>query len=104
MSSPERRRIKQFAVVSLIVGLFSLRAALLGPPYAVFSIRYCTETTGSLTVVWTADLTFDYAGGCGALFARHLYAVKYVTTTCGAIMTLYGAVMLFRHGLPGMNR
>lgn len=99
MTVPEWKR--KLAVVSWFVGLFALRAALMGPPYARASIRYCTETTASLTVVWTSNLTFDYAGGCGALFARHLAVVKYTATICGAIMILYGAVTLLRHGLDG---
>ena len=97
MTVPKWQR--RFAVLSWFLGVFALRAALLGPPYFRASIRYCTETTGSLTVVWTSALTFDYAGGCGALFARHLWVVKYTTTACGAVLTVYGTVTLFRHWL-----
>lgn len=101
MTIPEWRR--KLGVLSLFVGVFALRAALLRPSYARHSIRYCTETTGSLTVVWTANLTFDYTGGCGALFAMHLDMVKYTTTVCGVILTAYGAVTLFRHGVENRD-
>ncbi|MEZ3142573.1 hypothetical protein [Halobaculum sp. MBLA0143] len=95
------RRIKQFAVVSLIVGVFALRAALSNPPAGVLHGGCLSE---SEPVTWTRGLTLDFYQQCSMTYAEHAVVIYQTMVVCGAIMTLYGAVILFRHGLPGMNR
>jgi hypothetical protein len=91
------RRIRQFAIVSLIIGAFSLRASLSSPPsrYVIFQ---CSRNK-LISVVWTPQLTLNYTG-CGYTSIMGPFEVFYMMTACGAVMTLYGAVILFRHGLP----
>ena len=102
MSSSEWRRTKQFAVVSLIVGLFSLRAALADPPGR--GLYSACQGWQYQKVTWRPDLTLEFfTRGCYAP-ADNARVIFVVVTACGAIMTLYGAVILFRHGLPGMDQ
>ena len=99
MTVPEWKQ--KLAVVSLFVGGFTLRASLSSPP-SKYVISQCSKRQ-IIAVVWTARLTLDYTG-CGFTSLMDAFEVFYLMTACGAIMTLYGAVILFRHGLPGMNR
>ena len=96
------RRTRQFAVVSLFVGLLSLRATLADP----FEPGPYTPCQGwqYQKVTWRPDLTLELtARGC-PVPADNARVVFVVVTACGAITTLYGAVILFRHGLPGMDQ
>lgn len=96
------QQIKQLAVISLAIGLLCLRATLTNP----VTLGPYTPCQGwqYQKVTWRPDLTLEfYARGC-PIPADNAYAVFTVVTACGLIMTLYGAVILFRHGLPGMNK
>ena len=95
------RRVRQFAVVSLILGAFCLRASLSSPP-SKYVIYQCSRNK-LISVVWTPQLTLNYTG-CGYTSTIDAFEVFYTMTACGTVMTLYGAVILFRHGLPGMNQ
>lgn len=93
---------QQFAVLSLFVGLFSLRATLFQSfrPYGGRSQTGCQGWTYE-KITWQSDFTLEfYERGCSAFVADAAAPVFITVTACGAIMTLYGAVTLFRHGLP----
>lgn len=91
------RRIRQFAVVSLFAGLFTLRASLSSSPGGI-GLSPCPGE--QLTaVVWTANLTLNYTG-CGVMFTTNISEVFYTMSVCGTVMTLYGFSVLIRYGLP----
>lgn len=95
----EYRRTKQFAVVSLVLGLSSLRAALADP----VRLGLYTPCQGwqYQKITWRSDLTLDfYTKGCH-IPADNAYVVFAIVTACGTVMTLYGAWTLLRHRFDG---
>jgi hypothetical protein len=96
------RRVRQFAIVSLFAGLFSLRATLTKPLGRGFYAA-CQGWTYQ-KVTWRRDFTLAlYERGCYTP-AENAHVVFIIVTVCGTIMTLYGAMILFRHGPPGVSQ
>jgi hypothetical protein len=87
---PDTRRL---ALLSLAVGLFSLRATLTNPPSGQLQSG-CPSPDNPVT--WNPDLTLDFYQDCGLVYAEHAGYIFLLLTGCGAVLTLYGTVVLIR--------
>lgn len=97
MTVPEWRR--KLAVVALVTGLFGLRAALTHLPELFLPSAYQGPRYDEVT--WRADLTLGFSEkGCPAP-ADGALPIFLAVTACSIVLTTYGAVTLFRHGLDG---
>ncbi|MEZ3142571.1 hypothetical protein [Halobaculum sp. MBLA0143] len=97
MTVPEWRR--KLAIVALTTGLLSLRAALTHPPGPV--LQAGCQGWHYNPVTWRADLTLDFYDQECYGYADGALVVFSLVTACGVVLTAYGAVTLFRHGLDG---
>ena len=99
MTVPEWRR--KLAIVALTTGLFSLRAALTHPPGPV--LHAGCQGWYYDRVTWRPDLTLDFYEKRCYGHADSAVIVFSLVTVCGVILTVYGTVTVFRHGVDGQQ-
>jgi hypothetical protein len=88
---------RRFALLSLAVGLFSLRASLTNRPNG--QLGSCPEVikTG---VTWNPDLTLDFYK-CSTAYDDNAGTIFLTVTVCGVVLTLYGGFVLVGSSFVG---